>query len=45
MAYFLIPHAIFLFGEDKYHKCGSGEFIIGGGGGVEHRAADTEGYI
>ena len=45
MAYFLNPHAIFLCGEDKYHKYGGGEFIIGGGGSVEHRAADTECYI
>ena len=45
MAYFLTPHAIFLCGEDKYHKCGGGELIIGAGGGVEHRAADTERYI
>ena len=45
MAYFLTPHAIFLCGEDKYHKYGGGEFIIGGVGGVEHRAAETERYI
>ena len=45
MAYFLTLHAIFLCGEDKYHKCGGGEFIIGGGGSVKQCAADTERYI
>ena len=32
MAYFLTPYAIFLCGEDKYHKCDYGELIINGGG-------------
>ena len=45
MAYFFIPHDIFLFGEDKHHKCGNGEFIVRGGGGIEYRAANTEVYI
>ena len=45
MAYLITPHAIFLCGEDKYHKCGGGEFIIGGSGGVEHPAYNTERYI
>ena len=44
MSYFLTPHTIFLCGKDKYHTYGSGEFIIGGGGGVEYRAAHTERY-
>ena len=51
MDYFLTLRAIFLCGEDKYHKCCGDKFIIGsgvgggGGGGVKHRAADTERYI
>ena len=47
MAYFLTPYAIFLCGEDKYHKCDYGEFIIdgGGSGGVKHCMDDTERYI
>ena len=45
MAYFITPKAIFLCDEDKYHKYGGGEFIIGGGGGVENRATDNECYI
>ena len=45
MAYFFSPNAIFLCSEDKYHKYSGGEFIIGGGGGVEHRVANTERYI
>ena len=43
IAYLFTPHAIFLCGEDKYHKYGGGEFIIGGGGGIEYRADNTEG--
>ena len=36
MAYFFTPHVIFLCGEDKDHKCGDGEFIIGGGCSIEY---------
>ena len=39
------PHDIFLSAECEYHKGGGGELIICGGGGIEYRAADTEGYI
>ena len=42
---FFTLHAIFLCGEDKYHKCGGVEFIIVGVGGVEYREADSDGYI
>ena len=42
---FFTLQAIFLCGEDKYHKCGDGEFIISGSGGIKYRLADTEGYI
>ena len=34
IAYFFTPHAIFLCAEYKYHKCGGGEFIIRGVGGI-----------
>ena len=36
-------HAIFLSAEGEDHE-GGGEVIVGGGWGVEHRAADTGGY-
>ena len=38
-------HVIFLCAECEYHKGGVGEFIVCGGGGIEYRADDTEGYI
>ena len=48
----LWPHNLFshparhiLCGEDKYHKCVGGEFIIVCGGGGKHSEANTERYI